>query len=114
MNPHLIFFDNRCKLCQNAVQRLQKRDTQGLFSFFPLTSQKAKDLLPEKLLKGDTMVLVESGGKIWVRARAVFRILYLLDLCADRPRRVLWKCLSWLPGSDLLYRAVAHSRRLFK
>jgi predicted DCC family thiol-disulfide oxidoreductase YuxK len=60
-------------------------------------------------LKGDTLVLLENGKKIWVRSKAVFRILKLLE------GKYAWMgVFAYVPGVDLLYRAVVHHRRLFQ
>ncbi len=106
---HLIFFDSSCKLCQNAVKRIQEKDTQKIFTFFPLNSAKAKECLPEKLLKGDTIVLLENEETIWVRAKAMFRILKLLGGKGSG-----WGWLCHVPGLDLFYRLVARHRHLLK
>jgi len=106
MKP-IIFFDSKCHFCQDSIQKIRERDKNNLFEFFPLDSEKAKELLPEKLLKGDTLVLLENG-KIWLRAKAIFRILHLLG--------GKWKAfglLCYLPGLDLFYRLIAKHRHLF-
>jgi predicted DCC family thiol-disulfide oxidoreductase YuxK len=99
---NLIFFDSTCPLCQRSVGRIQERDKNKLFTFYPLTSAKAKELLDEKLLEGDTIVLREEDGTIWVRAKAIFRILELLGS--------KWGFMRHVPGIDLFYRIVAHNR----
>lgn len=106
---HLLFFDNTCPLCKEAVQEIQKRDAQHLFSFYPLTSELAKQKLPEKLLKGDTLVLLENGTEVWARSKAVFRIAHLLG-GKDKWMGIL----CYVPGLDLFYRFVAKHRHLYK
>ena len=109
MKDHYIFFDNQCKLCQTSVKKIQEMDTGHIFEFFPLNSRKAQDILPPLLLKGDTIVLMENKKKLWVRAKAVFRILKLLE--------GKWSWLGFLcyvPGLDLFYRFIAHNRHFFK
>jgi len=86
------------------IRKIQERDTKHLFEFYPLNSTKARELIPPELLKGDTLVLLEDQKRIWVRSKAVFRILKLLD--------GKWKGLGWLsyvPGLDLFYRIIAHN-----
>ncbi|MDN3506904.1 MAG: DUF393 domain-containing protein [Simkaniaceae bacterium] len=101
---NLIFFDSACPLCQRSVRKIQAADKGKIFLFYPLNSEKAKELLPEKLLKGDTIVLIENG-KTWVRAQAVFRILGLLGS--------RWGWLVHVPGLNFFYRIIAHNRHLF-
>lgn len=105
---HLIFFDSRCPLCQNAVRKIREKDTQQIFTFFPLESQKAKELLSKELLSSDTLVLLDNKGVVWIRGQAVFQILHLLG--------GKWKWLgflSHLPGVDLFYRLIAKNRHFF-
>jgi len=105
---HLIFFDNTCRLCQNAIRQIQDLDSGHIFEFYPLTSSRAKEMIPAKHLSGDTMVLMENEKRIWVRSKAIFRIFYLLG--------GKWKwlgALCYVPGLDLFYRFVAHNRYLF-
>ncbi len=105
---HLIFFDSTCPLCQKAIHRIQELDTNQIFEFFPLNSFKAKELLPEKLLKGDTLVLLEDNQHIRVRSKASFRILKLLG------GKYSWMgFLYYVPGLDLIYRLVARNRHFF-
>ena len=105
---HLIFFDNTCSLCQNAIHRIQEKDTTGQFAYFPLSSEMARQKLPEKLLKADTIVLLENGEKTWNRSKAIFRILKLLG------GKYAWMGIfAYVPGLDFLYRAIAHNRHLF-
>jgi predicted DCC family thiol-disulfide oxidoreductase YuxK len=103
---NLIFFDSTCPLCQRSVQKIQEADAGKIFAFYPLTSEKAKELLPEKLLKGDTIVLLENGQKTWIRAKAIFRILGLLGS--------KWGWLVHVPGLNLFYRIIAHNRHFLK
>lgn len=108
MTRHWIFFDHTCLLCQKSVDQIKKRDKKSLFTFFPLESSIAKQHLSKELLKADTLVLMEDQKKIWVRARAVFRILKLLQ--------GKWSWLGFLcyvPGIDLFYKIVAHHRHMF-
>jgi len=109
MKDHLIFFDATCRLCQRSVRKIQEIDKDHLFEFLPLASNEAHRKLPEKLLEGDTIVLMENRQKIWVRSKAIFRILKLLG--------GKWSGLGFLayvPGLDLFYRLIAHNRHLFK
>lgn len=109
MKEHLIFFDNTCPFCQKSVRRIQEMDKKQIFEFYPLNSSVAKESLPEKLLKGDTMVLLENRKTIWVRAKAVFRILKLLG------GKWAWLgFLAYVPGLDIFYRIIAHNRHLFR
>jgi len=105
---HLIFFDSSCSLCQRAVQKIREQDEKEVFAFFPLTSDKAKELLPEELLKGDTLVLLEDQKRVWVRAKAIFRILKLLG-----GKKSWLGFLSYVPGLDFFYRIVARNRHWF-
>src|SRR4051812_32325978 len=105
MKNHLIFFDNSCPLCQKSIRQIQQMDTQHIFEFFPLNSSFAKEHLSPELLKGDTLVLLENRNKVWLRSKAVFRIVKLLE------GKWAWLgFLCYVPGLDLLYRIIAHNR----
>ena len=107
-SKQLIFFDSTCKLCQNAIRRIQERDAKKQFTYFPLSSEMAKQKLPEELLEGDTIVLLENGEEMWIRSKAIFRILKLLG------GKYAWMgVFAYVPGLDFLYRAIAHNRHLF-
>ncbi len=84
-------------------------DLHKKFNYFPLSSGKAIELLPEKLLKGDTLVLLENKNQIWIRSKAVFRILKLLE-----GRWSFLGFLCYVPGLDFFYRIIAHNRFLFR
>lgn len=106
MSQHEIYFDHSCRLCENSVRWIQERDSAHIFIFYPLASQKAKHELPESLLRGDTLVLKESDGRIWVRSKAIFRILKHLG--------GKWAWLgffAYVPGLNLFYRIIAKHRR---
>lgn len=108
MKQHIIFFDHTCPLCQKSVRRIQEMDARHIFEFYPLNSEKAKELLAPEFLKGDTMVLLENQKTVWVRSKAIFRILKLLE------GKWAWLgFLAYVPGLDLFYRIVAHNRHLF-
>ena len=102
MKEHIIFFDHTCKLCSQAVQTIQAKDKNQIFEFFPLESEMAKQSLPEKYLSMDTLVLLENKKEVWVRAKAIFRILHLLE--------GKWGWLVYIPGLDLFYRLIARNR----
>jgi len=105
---HLIFFDHTCALCQKAVQKIQQRDASHLFTFYPLESEMGKEKIPENLRSQDTLVLVEEGGQVWTRAKAVFRIVHLLG-GPDKWMGIL----CYVPGLDWIYRLVAKHRHYF-
>lgn len=108
MNAHLIFFDSNCPLCQRAIRKIQKIDTVNQFEYLPLNSEKAWEKLPKELLKGDTLVLLENGEKIWIRAKAIFRI------CALLGGKYGWLgALVYLPGLDFFYNLIARHRHFF-
>ena len=105
---HLIFFDERCAMCRQSVERIRKLDKEKIFAFEPLDSDRAKELLPEELLKEDTLILLENKKRVWKRAKAIFRIFWLFG--------GKWKglgVLCYVPGLDFFYRFVAKHRHFF-
>lgn len=109
---HLVFFDPTCKLCQNSVAWILRHDRQKIFLFAPIMGRTAKEKFGdafEKYQKLNTLVLIEAPSlKIWMRGKAVFRILWLLG------GRWAWiGFFHFLPGSDFGYRLIAkHRHRL--
>ena len=77
----VILFDGVCNLCSTAVQFIIKRDKKDVFRFASLQSEAAQNILkpfdfPLDELK--TIVLVQNG-KIYLRSRAVLRIVSQLN-----------------------------------
>lgn len=71
----IILFDGICNLCNNAVQFIIRHDKKGYFSFAPLQSGFAKDILKQPQNKGSlhTIVLLE-GGKRYTKSTAALKI----------------------------------------
>ena len=113
---HLILFDDRCSLCWRSVNRIRGWDKKKRFTYSPLKDKLAKQVLKkqyEKLKNANTLVLIEDyrgpSPKIWIRGRAVMRILWLIGG---------WrKCFGWLAyvplGVDQIYSFVAKRRHRF-
>lgn len=106
----VIFFDQHCPLCRRTINFLGRQDKHKRFQFAPLEGKTAENLFLGSLAhlrNMNTVVLFEQpSGKIWVRGRAVFRVLWLLGGG--------WKCLGWLyemPFVDLIYKLVAKHRK---
>ena len=108
MKEHVLFFDASCPMCKRAVRKIQERDTRMIFEYFPLQSEMAKKSLSPKILSSDTLVLLENREKVWIRAKAIFRILHLLG--------GKYSTFSWLvhvPGLDFFYQLIAKNRHFF-
>jgi len=81
LNPRsVILFDGYCHLCSRSVRFISKRDKKKLFTFIPINSKEAQqllglhgivDLLPE------TVILFENS-KIYQKSTAILRIARLL------------------------------------
>lgn len=105
---HFIFFDSHCPLCQKSIEQIEEIDVKKQFIYLPLASEKSQEMLPQKLLNEDSLVLLENGKKVWIRSKAAFRILHLIG--------GKWKWLGllcYVPGLDLFYRLVAKNRHFF-
>ena len=115
-SQHLIFFDDTCSLCWRSVNRIFSWDRKKKFRFSPIRDPSAKMLLKDKWneLKGaNTLILIENynskEARIWVRGRAVMRILWLLGGWKKLPG-----ALAFIPfGTDALYCFVAKRRHRF-
>jgi predicted DCC family thiol-disulfide oxidoreductase YuxK len=115
MDHHLILFDATCPLCNNAVNRIRRWDKQHIFMYTPLDSALAGQLYAQHpSLKGiDSLILLEKfdahQARIWMRGRAVFRILWLLG-----GYRKLIGWMAYFPfGVDAIYRFIARHRHKF-
>jgi len=115
-SQHLILFDDTCRLCWRSIHRIHAWDKKKVFRFVPIRDPYAKKVLQnrwEKLKNADTLILIENNAlsepKIWIRGKAVFRVLWLLGG---------WKkiigALAFLPwGVDALYAIIAKRRHRF-
>lgn len=106
----VIFFDQHCPLCRRTINFLVRHDRKKRFHFAPLDGKTAEEVFVSSLAylrQLNTVVLVEQpSGKIWLRGRAVFRVLWLLG--------GWWKGIGWLyemPFVDLAYKLVAKHRK---
>lgn len=114
---HLVFYDGKCGLCDQAVQFLLKVDHRKTFIFAPLqgvTAKKYLQNLPEEVKKADSVVLIENyrnaSPQVLIFGKAAFRIMWLLG--------GFWTLLGWisfLPSFlyDWGYRLVARNRHRF-
>ena len=79
----IVLYDGPCKLRNDAVYFLLKRDAQAYFLFGSLQSKVAQNFLKEKgfdTSKTDSLVFV-TATDIWMRSNAV------LHVCAALNRR---------------------------
>lgn len=118
MHEHLIFFDDECPLCHQAVKNVIEIDEKRHFLFAPLNGETAEDILigPQKHLKeANSIILVENyqstDRKFWIRSRAILRTYWLVENGWG-----LVGIFSFLPGflGDFIYRFVAEHRHQFK
>jgi predicted DCC family thiol-disulfide oxidoreductase YuxK len=110
MTHSLILFDAECALCWKSVAFILKIDRAERFLFASLRGKTAMEY--SELYKENSLVLVEdfrlNNKRIWLRGRAVFRILWLVG---GKWRWLGWLC--FLPiGVDLCYRLIARHRHL--
>ena len=109
---HLILFDDRCSLCWRSVNHIRDWDKKKQFLFSPIR-EKLVEQISQSQKNIETLVLVEnyhtSSSKIWVKGRAVMRILWLIG--------GFWKLIGWLAfipyGIDFVYSWVAKKRHKF-
>ena len=110
MKHSIIFLDQHCPLCRRTINFLARQDKKKHFRFAPLDGTTAENMFLGNLAhlrELNTVILVElPSGKIWIRGRAVFRVLWLLG--------GKWKLLGWLyqmPFVDLFYKFIAKHRK---
>ena len=115
---HLIFFDDECPLCHQAVRHILEIDRDKKFIFAPLKGATADLILsgPLKPLSScNSLVVIENyqstDRKVWIRSKAIWRIYWLVGYG--------WKLFGWLffiPSfiGDFLYRMFSEHRHQFK
>jgi predicted DCC family thiol-disulfide oxidoreductase YuxK len=114
---HLILFDDTCSLCWRSVNRILAWDKKKIFQFSPIKEESSKLFLKQRwkeLKNANTLILVENytsaSPKIWIKGRAVMRILWLLGGWRKIPG-----LLAFVPlGIDALYSFVAKRRHRFR
>lgn len=73
----VILFDGVCNLCNNSVNFIMDRDPKFNFYFASLQSEVGQELLEENDWNGqalDSIILVDSNGKVYHRSTAALRI----------------------------------------
>ena len=108
----IVFFDGVCVLCNRSVAFVVRRDRAAKLRFAPLQGELARRLLPPAAIDvGPTgwVVLLEPGGRVSTRSRAVLRILGYLP----GPWRLV-AALDRIPGIerllDLIYVPIVRNR----
>lgn len=111
-NNNYILYDGTCPACQKSVAFIKAMDKKKLFTFIPLQDAKAKELCEgrKELLSMNSVILYESKQKIWIRAKAIFRIFWLLG---GLKKAIGWLYIlpSWI--IDPFYRLFARFRHRF-
>lgn len=118
MGEHVIFFDETCPFCHQAVRNIIEIDIHKRFVFSPLQGDLAKELFvgPQKsLTKANSLVLVEhyqsTERQFWIRFHAICRTYWLTGNG--------WGVVGWLSFvpkwlGDFFYRWIAEHRHQFK
>jgi predicted DCC family thiol-disulfide oxidoreductase YuxK len=74
VNQKIIFFDGLCGLCNGFVDFMLKVDKKGIFSYSPLQSEYAAQVLPIELREDLKTVVVMIDGKIYKKSEAIQKI----------------------------------------
>ena len=75
-----VFYDDTCPFCVRIVNQFKQLDKKDQYTFSSLDGKKAKTLFAGNygfLRKKRSIVFLE-GKRVWVRANAVLRLLWLL------------------------------------
>jgi len=77
MDEHqIVIFDGLCNFCNGAVNFIIRRDRRGVFSFVPMQSETAQQLLARHDINGadqDTIVLI-ANEYVFVKSEAALEI----------------------------------------
>lgn len=77
----VVLFDGVCNFCNSSVQFIIKNDTKAYFSFAPLQSEFAQNILSKHRLEAanfDSVVLIENN-KCFTKTNAALRIARRLN-----------------------------------
>ena len=80
-HKHLVLFDGVCNLCNSSVQYIIKHDKQNEFLFASLQSHTAKQVIDQfkiDISKIDSIVLLKSNKKLYLKSTAALKIAALL------------------------------------
>ncbi|MEE9352093.1 MAG: thiol-disulfide oxidoreductase DCC family protein [Thiotrichaceae bacterium] len=108
-NRYIIIFDGVCNFCNGAVNFIIKRDPEGRFSFTPMQSEIAQELIRKHNVPKvgfDTFLLIKNGrcyertDAALVIARDLSGFWFLFGIFRIMPR----------PIRDYFYRLFARNR----
>lgn len=109
MSRPLVLYDGYCALCNRSVSFLQARQREGVLEYASLQSERGQRVLAAAGLPLDEYdsVVVQDGGRIFLRSAAGIRLLRYL--------RFPWPLLGVLrlvPAflRDPVYNLIAHNR----
>ena len=84
-HDHIMFFEDQCPFCHNAVRRLIELDEGKKLQFAPLRGETARAMLTgpqERLKKTNSLVLAEHYGsthrRFWAHSHAMLRTYWLI------------------------------------
>lgn len=108
-NRHLVIFDGVCNFCNGSVNFIIKHDSQRIFSFTPMQSELAQQLINKYGITKvgvDTFLLIKNN-QCYVRTNAALEITKDLD--------GYWKWMRLFrivprPIRDFFYRLFARNR----
>ena len=75
-HSHIVIFDGVCNFCNDSVNFIIKRDPNGLYSFAPMQSAIAQQLMAEQGITEvglDTFILIKNEN-CHVRTNAALEI----------------------------------------
>jgi len=112
VDPKIILFDGVCNFCNYWVNFIIDRDTQNIFKFATLQSEKGKELLEKFNLPKDdfdSFILI-SQNKVYKKSEAAFEIAKQLNGWSK-----LFLPFRFLPNSfsNFVYDLVAKNRYKF-
>lgn len=109
-NKQLILFDGVCNFCNSSVLKVIKHDKKNQFIFASLQSEVGKKVIHHFSIdteKVDSIILVESDQKYFVKSTAALKI--------GKHFSGLWKLLQicWIiptPLRNVVYNYIAKNR----
>lgn len=95
----IFFYDSQCGLCQRSVRLFLFCDRAKRVAFAPLYGQMYKELVPENLLKHDSIIFYQEGQN-YIKSDAIikgisglggyYKLFYLLYIIPKKIRDDLY------------------------
>ncbi len=103
----IVYFDGVCGLCNELVDWLMRKDSQGKFRFAPLQGETARRELPSTDVENLASIVISKNQAVYRQSDAIVQLLLELPGWGPAARALQ---LIPRPLRDLGYKLVAKNR----